>query len=70
MEKKLGNEDRIKELEGKLPKEVKKRRKLIVEQMEDEQAGWEEYTDYLFPDDAETQKKLKILDFALRWKMQ
>jgi len=34
MEKKLNNEDRVKEIEGKMPKEVKRRRKLQVEQME------------------------------------
>jgi crooked neck len=35
----------------------------------DEEAGWEEYYDYLFPEDQQAQKKsLKILELAHKWK--
>jgi crooked neck len=35
-----------------------------------EDAGWEEYYDYLFPDDqvGEQKKNLKILELAHKWK--
>jgi len=33
------------------------------------EAGWEEYYDYVFPDDqAEQRKGLKILEMAHKWK--
>jgi crooked neck len=32
-------------------------------------AGWEEYFDYIFPDDAKPQA-LKILEMAQKWKKQ
>ena len=62
-------------VKAKIPKRVKKRRKIKVvnqatgEEVNDGEAGWEEYYDYLFPDDAQEQKKsLKILEMAHKWK--
>lgn len=63
-------------VEAKLPKRVKKRRKTKVinqqtgEEVTDENAGWEEYYDYIFPDDEKDQQKksLKILELAHKWK--
>lgn len=57
----------------KLPKRVKKRRMLKVVNAEsgkevNEDAGWEEYYDLVFPDDEEKSKNLKILEFAHKWK--
>lgn len=36
----------------------------------DENSGWEEYYDYIFPDDEKDQQKksLKILELAHKWK--
>ena len=52
----LGNADELERVQAKLPKRVKKRRKTQVVSEEtgkevNEEAGWEEYYDYLFPDD-------------------
>ena len=33
-----------------------------------EDAGWEEYYDLMFPDDQEQKKNLKILELAHKWK--
>lgn len=31
-------------------------------------AGWEEYVDYVFPDDQGSQSTLKLLQLAKNWK--
>lgn len=31
-------------------------------------AGWEEYIDYIFPDDSSQSSTLKLLDMAKKWK--
>jgi crooked neck len=31
-------------------------------------AGWEEYIDYVFPDDQASQPSLKLLEMAKKWK--
>lgn len=59
----------------KLPKRVKKRRKIKVVNQEtgeevNEDAGWEEYYDLMFPDDQEQKKNLKILELAHKWKKE
>ena len=46
------NSEQAKFVKAKLPKRVKKRRKIQNTNNEgDENEGWEEYYDYLFPDD-------------------
>jgi len=53
-----------------LPKRVKKRRK-IERPSEDgvgTSEGWEEFYDYLFPDDQAQAKNIKILELAHKWK--
>ncbi|KAK9275231.1 hypothetical protein L1049_022493 [Liquidambar formosana] len=50
----------------KLPKKLKKRKQIVAE---DGPAGYEEYIDYLFPEEAQT-TNLKILEAAYRWKKQ
>ncbi|KAF7690453.1 hypothetical protein HF521_012257 [Silurus meridionalis] len=59
------DKDRVKKL---MPKQVKKRRKLTAEDGTD--AGWEEYYDYIFPEDAANQPNLKLLSMAKMWKKQ
>jgi crooked neck len=54
---------------AKMPKRVKKQRRVkIVEGDVEEEAGYEEYYDYIFADDANQMKNLKILQKALSWK--
>ncbi|KAH7515806.1 hypothetical protein FEM48_Zijuj10G0065400 [Ziziphus jujuba var. spinosa] len=55
-------------VQTKLPKKLKKRRRIVAE---DGPVGYEEYIDYLFPEEMETQTaNMKILEAAYRWKKQ
>ena len=49
-----------------MPRKVKKRRKAVTEDGTD--AGWEEYYDYIFPDDQVAAPSLKLLALAKQWK--
>lgn len=50
-------------VESNMPKVVKKRRRI------EDDSGWEEYFDYIFPDDEEgEQANLKLLQIAHQWK--
>ncbi|XP_067361097.1 crooked neck-like protein 1 [Channa argus] len=51
-----------------LPEKVKKRRKVTAEDGSD--AGWEEYYNYIFPEDTANQPSLKLLAMAKMWKRQ
>jgi len=51
-------------VEAKLPRKVKKKRKLGI----DDEAAYEEYIDYVFPDEEAEVKHLKILEMAKKWK--
>ncbi|XP_008246005.1 PREDICTED: crooked neck-like protein 1 [Prunus mume] len=53
-------------VQSKLPKKLKKRRPIVTE---DGPAGYEEYIDYSFPEEAHTQN-IKILEAAYMWKKQ
>ncbi|GCC39308.1 hypothetical protein chiPu_0022946 [Chiloscyllium punctatum] len=59
------SQERVRKL---MPGRVKKRRKLQAEDGTD--AGWEEYYDYIFPEDAANQPNLKLLAMAKLWKKQ
>ncbi|XP_062406550.1 crooked neck-like protein 1 [Sardina pilchardus] len=59
----LTTRDRVRKL---LPEKVKRRRKLTAEDGSD--AGWEEYYDYIFPEDTANQPNLKLLAMAKMWK--
>ena len=57
-----GSAEDIESVEKQMPRKVKKRRKL-------DDDSFEEYMDYLFPDDGESSaKNLKILQMAHKWK--
>jgi len=65
-EQKYGNEDTVDMVNKKFPKKIKKRKQM-------EGSGgfmFEEYYDYVFPDDEKTviDSKLKILEIAHQWK--
>jgi len=49
-----------------LPRRVKKRRKIETEDGSDQ--GWEEYFDYIFPEDEAAKPNLKLLAMAKMWK--
>uniref|UniRef100_A0A8C6WLY8 Crooked neck pre-mRNA splicing factor 1 n=1 Tax=Neogobius melanostomus TaxID=47308 RepID=A0A8C6WLY8_9GOBI len=59
------SQERVRKL---LPEKVKKRRKITAEDGSD--AGWEEYYDYIFPEDSANQPNLKLLAMAKMWKKQ
>jgi crooked neck len=55
-----------------MPKRVKRRRKAVDNNNEvsDNDAGWEEYFDYIFPEDENARPNLKLLAMAKMWKKQ
>merc|ERR1711993_163807 len=67
-----GDEEGMKKVSALMPKRVKKRRRI----QEDEDApgvaadagGWEEYFDYIFPEDQGAKPNLKLLAMAKMWK--
>ncbi|KAL8568300.1 Crooked neck-like protein 1 [Nucella lapillus] len=61
-----GDEQSVKNVQKMTPQTVKKRRKIQTEEGLD--AGWEEYNDYIFPDEAAAQPNLKLLALAKKWK--
>ncbi|XP_040016933.2 crooked neck-like protein 1 [Gasterosteus aculeatus] len=67
-EREFGSESSMERVRKLMPDKVKKRRKLTAEDGSD--AGWEEYYDYIFPEDAANQPNLKLLAMAKMWKRQ
>jgi len=65
-EKEAGDEESISEINKKMPRRVKKRRKIEVD--EGEEGGWEEYWDYIFPDVEANSSNMKLLQMAKMWK--
>ena len=71
MEKNWGDQEHIEKIKKKLPKKIKKQKKIIMREGEeggDEEAGWEEYYDYIFPEDAGQTRNIGILKKAQEWK--
>lgn len=62
LEAEVGDEAAIAELREKVPRKVKKRRRIEGD------IGWEEYYDYIFPDEADAAPHLKLLELARKWK--
>ena len=63
----LASTEEIHALEGRQPKVIKRRR--FVNEVVGESSGWEEYYDYLFPEDKKKETgNLKILQIAQKWK--
>ncbi|CAG8738257.1 8215_t:CDS:10, partial [Dentiscutata erythropus] len=63
-----GTEEMLSAVEAKMPKVVKKRRK--VEETEGQGVVWEEYFDYIFPDDQAQQPNFRLLAIAHAWRSQ
>ena len=55
-------------VEKKMPKRVKRKRALYTEDGQD--AGMEDYYDYVFPEEAGAKPNLKLLEAAYAWKKQ
>ncbi|CAH1261589.1 CRNKL1 [Branchiostoma lanceolatum] len=68
IEEEAGSAESLDKVNKLMPKRVKKRRKVQTEDGMD--AGWEEYYDYIFPEDEANQPNLKLLAMAKRWKEQ
>jgi len=60
------NDDNVNEVKKKMPRKIKKKRMLKLDDGTD--AGWEEYHDYIFPDDEKASSGLKMLELAHKWK--
>jgi crooked neck len=78
MEKEHGLQENYQEVKKKMPKRVKKRRKIKIiyndqqegDQNKEDEGGWEEFYDYIFPDDETQKRNLKIIEMAHKWKQQ
>lgn len=67
------NSEHFRKAESILPKKVKKRRAIIGNYIqtlegEDDSEAFEEYYDYIFPEDVEKSKNFKLLEMANAWK--
>merc|ERR1719502_2495370 len=65
IESEKGDDKTVEAIIKRQPKRVKKRRTIPGEDGND---AYEEYMDYVFPDDTEKQQNLKILEMAHMWK--
>merc|ERR1712083_1185156 len=65
-EREDGDEKSQAEVHQLLPRRVKKRRKVQTEDGSDQ--GWEEYFEYIFPEDEAAKPNLKLLAMAKMWK--
>uniref|UniRef100_A0AC35GB92 Crooked neck protein n=1 Tax=Panagrolaimus sp. PS1159 TaxID=55785 RepID=A0AC35GB92_9BILA len=63
-----GSEEQKEAVEKLMPKRVKKRRPILAEDGTD--AGWEEYFDYIFPQDQASKVSFKLLEAARLWQRQ
>lgn len=65
-EREHGDETSLEIVQKKMPRRVKKKRKVYQDDGSD--AGWEEYWDYVFPEDSTAAPNLKLLQMARMWK--
>ncbi|KAG1330357.1 putative crooked neck-like protein 1 [Cocos nucifera] len=68
IESSFGNLGDVTLVQKKLPRKVKRKRALSTE--DETPAGFEEYIDYIFPDEVAMAPNLKILEAAYKWKKQ
>ncbi|OLY83883.1 Pre-mRNA-splicing factor clf1 [Smittium mucronatum] len=62
-ESEFGDEHSNKRVDDLIPSKVKKRRQTS-------DGGWEEYLDYVFPDDKDQMPNIKLLEMARQWKVR
>lgn len=65
----FGSEEAVQAVEEKMPRRVKRKRPIVLEDGT-ETGGMEEYYDYIFPDEASAAPNMKILEAAYKWKKQ
>lgn len=63
-----GDNESLEKVMQKMPRRVKKRQRVQADDGSDE--GWEEFFDYVFPEDEATKPNLKLLEMAKAWKRQ
>jgi hypothetical protein len=70
MEQTHGSEADIEAVKAKMPRKVKRQRRIrqADEEGESTEGGWEEYLDYQFPDEGDQLKNSKLRQFAEAWK--
>ncbi|KAF7992069.1 hypothetical protein HCN44_001394 [Aphidius gifuensis] len=64
-ESEIGDEESRAKVSAKIPRRVRKRRRLVGDDGSDD--GWEEIIDFIFPEDELQQANLKILAAAKNW---
>lgn len=67
-ERNFGEFGDVAAVQKKLPRKVKRKRPVTSE--DGTAAGFEEYTDFIFPEETGMAPNLKILDAAYKWKRQ
>lgn len=72
MELQFGDSEQIEQINRKQPKKIIKRRKIQLNEIEEEnELGYEEYYDYIFPEENTQMKNLKMLQkTAQLWKQK
>ncbi|XP_020098316.1 crooked neck-like protein 1 isoform X2 [Ananas comosus] len=68
MESSFGSLGRVDTVQKKLPRKIKRKRAITTE--DGIPVGFEEYYDYIFPDEVAMIPNLKILEAAYKWKRQ
>lgn len=64
-----GTPDSLEQVQSKLPRKIPRKRKITDD--DGSLLGYEDYTEYVFPEDREPKKQnLKILEMAMKWKQQ
>lgn len=67
-EQNYGTSEDVAAAAARMPRRIKKRR---LQKAEDgSEIGWEEYYDYIFPDEEDKGANLKLLEMAKKWKKQ
>ena len=66
-EEENGDDSAQRDVRDLMPKRVKKRRR-VEDEDGNETGGWEEYFDYIFPEDEGAKPNLKLLAMAKMWK--
>ncbi|CAM6098606.1 unnamed protein product [Calypogeia fissa] len=68
MEKSFGEFGDVASVQKKMPRRVKRKRQIVSD--DGTPAGFEEYIDYIFPEETGMAPNLKILEAAYQWKRQ
>jgi len=63
-----GSNKTVQEVKSRLPRRVKSKR--LVKGEDGKDSYWEEYYDYIFPDEDKKQNTFKLLEMARKWKKQ